>query len=147
LQQQHSVNDDKQNRLRGIEDYMTITVEWLIEGKVLLCTSDANLTIEDMATTDKVIYDYLQQATRPIHQVLDGRQTQIFPLHVRTMVDAIPNWKHPNAGWFVIINEKRDAGQFLTSLTAQVIGVRFRFVASVEEALVFLKKADPTLDH
>jgi hypothetical protein len=126
---------------------MTITVEWLIEGKVLICTSDENVTIEDMATTDKIIYGYLQQATRPIHQVLDVQQTQNFPLHVRTMIDATPTFKHPNAGWFVILSEKRDARQFVASLMAQIIGVRFRFAASMEQALVFLKKADPTLDH
>jgi hypothetical protein len=122
---------------------MSYTIDWLVPDHILKIVLPVRFDNAAIRPYDHELVAYLDQATQTLHLVVDVRsvdRTLVPSLRVLTHLKHVT---HPRLGWVVTIGMARTPFfGFLTSFMASLTGFHICDVASVEDALAFLKTVD-----
>jgi hypothetical protein len=122
---------------------MPYQISWYVDKRVLYQRYQGTLTATDIIAADHEATTYVDSGTPPVHIIADTSQVQKFPLNLSESTRLLSN-RAKGLGWVLVISRNR-ALNFVISVALQVRGVDIRFVASLDEALVFLAARDQTL--
>ncbi len=124
------------------------SVTWHIEGRIIYDCPTGVVTIESAQTSSYAVHRLLdsQPDTPPnsIHLILDMRQVEEIPRNLSSATQTLNYMRHPALGWTIMITENQIQRLF-SSVLAQMFRVRFKMVANLDEALLFLQRYDTTL--
>lgn len=125
------------------------SVTWHTEGRIIYDRPQGIITIEmAQAASDAVLALLNSQTSVPansIHLIIDMRQVQDFPRNLSSATQTLQYMRHPALGWTLMITENQ-VQRIFASVLAQVFRVRFKMVATLEEAVSFLRRYDTTLE-
>jgi hypothetical protein len=128
---------------------MAYQISWNQVGRIAQAEIRDSISVEELeAYGETLIQDYLEQGQSPVHIISDARGMTHFPTHLLKVKQLTEAWlKHPNIGWAIVIGKSNPMLNFLAAAVTQVIGVKYRMVATPEEALETLQKLDASLLH
>ena len=124
---------------------MGYTLQWLVEGHVVLITSGQYVSIDELAKLDQDLLACMNKAVCPlVHIIYD-----ISALELKPDLKAISKMRHPKdarKGWTCIIGDVSPIISFLITLASKIHKTRIKKVGSIEAAIEFLAQADPSID-
>jgi len=123
---------------------VSIGVTWLVEGHLLLLNSWGKVNAEELAAMDDRIETMLESSPVPLmHGIHDHSKAEQIPSAKDLM--KVKSGKHPRVGWLIIVGLDDKLMKFFVAATGQVLGLRLRFMSTIEEAFAFLQDMDSTL--
>ena len=123
---------------------MSVGVTWLVEGHLLLLNSWGKVNVNELDTMDIHIGEMLENSQVPlVHGIHDHSNAEQIPSAKDLM--KVKSGTHPRVGWLIIVGLDDKLMKFFVSATGQVLGLRLRFMKTLEEALTFLQDVDSTL--
>jgi hypothetical protein len=87
---------------------------------------------------------FLSQGEAPVHMIVDMRDLKTFPTNITKVHDMTQFMKSPSLGWVVVVGGS-SLTMFLVNVMSQVVKFRVAIRFTLEEAVEFLQKQDPTL--
>ncbi|MGJ3240874.1 MAG: hypothetical protein ACFE0Q_19355 [Anaerolineae bacterium] len=123
---------------------MGITVDWLVEQRVLHAYAYDELTIEALQNSSEKARSYIRSGTPLVHDIFDMRHMTKYPIRLKEILSVTSFLKEEKLGWFIIVADSPTI-RFLASVTVQFYGGRFRAFTDPEEAIAFLQDIDSTL--
>lgn len=128
---------------------MPITVEWLIEGRILqYCFRDLVTVDEIKAAADQGVVLIEQSPAPKVHSVHDvALLSDMHPLiEVKSLSDAVASaYSHPRLGWMVAHNLQCPSLRLVANIVARLFQARYQIFETRFEALDFLTRVDETL--
>lgn len=125
-------------------------VTWHTPGRILYDCPQGAITQEIAEASNDMILRLLNSQSNPplggIHLILDFQQATEIPRNLTNATQTLKYMRHPALGWTIMITENQIQRMF-ASVLAQIFRVRFKMVGSMEEALAFLYRQDPTLEE
>ncbi len=123
---------------------MPIKSTWMVKGHVIFAVSWGEVTPEEFAATEVPMQFFLNQAEADfLHLIVDHTLLEGLP-RFQEMIQR--SWgKHPRLGWVIFYGLDSSVLTFKSSVTAQLLKVRLRFVDTLADATTFLQQADNTL--
>lgn len=127
---------------------MPSIVEWYLEDHVLHVQVFGIVTVDDVNKTDFEILSYFDEQTNDsafIHILLDTAQI--------TEDVGIKEWiklkspRHERCGWVVEYGTPDKTMAFVGTIAAKIIGIHYKQVATLQDALDFLSKYVPVLNE
>lgn len=126
---------------------MPYTVDWMVEGRVVLDRLSGEVTMDDIAQTSERITDLMRQGKPPmVHLIVELTAVEKLPMgiHIGKINQYMMHTKEPNLGWSLVVT-KSIFLRFLASVATQVARGRYRAFDTFEEAVAFLADVDATL--
>jgi hypothetical protein len=123
---------------------MSITVQWYVEGRIVLIQARGIITPSEIRASREPLLAYLEQGIPPIHVIYDGRYAQLLQPKVVELRRAFSDTRLEGVGWEVLILHNsilRLVGRILF----QLMKADYTIVRTPEAALDFLKQQDETL--
>jgi hypothetical protein len=126
---------------------MTYEMSWTQEGRIAHAKIVDSISIQELEAYGQTLIDnYLERGQAPVHIISDARQMIHFPTNILKVKQLTQSWlKHPNMGWAIVVGKSNPMLNFLAAVVTQVISVKYRMVATPEEALAILRSFDPSL--
>jgi hypothetical protein len=125
---------------------MAFSVEWLVEGRVILASvsGDADAEMGDRVTN--ALVEFLDHGKSPqVHLVFDASALEKYLVSFVDTAKLTNRYiRHPLLGWFILISTNKIIN-FLGAAVMSTMKVRFRVVGSREEAIAFLREMDSTV--
>ena len=120
---------------------MSEQVSWLIPKRVILQRMPGAYNGEEAAAVFSTIRAYLDESDELlVHVLVDMTENTSMPMNIRDAQPLVKEiFSHPRIGWTVIYGMRNPAMRFLSSVVSQVSRVRFRNVATREEAIQHLE--------
>jgi hypothetical protein len=116
----------------------------LVDHHLVFITVWGKVTEAEVRLYDERITAFLNQNPLPkVHAIYDYGQSEI-QSSLRSL-STIRNGQHPKTGWSIFVGNPNQVLKFTVSVTAQVLGVRFRLVNTFVEAKTLIRELDPTL--
>lgn len=125
---------------------MSFTVQWLIEGQVLLIQNHRVLSLDEVHAQNDELFGYIDTARNNIHLIVDNRELKQVPRNVQQIELATQVLKHPSIGWVIEISSHSSMIQLLMTLLIRVMRVPYKRVTNYEDAIHFLRGEAPGLD-
>jgi hypothetical protein len=123
-----------------------ISIEWVLEQRVLFVRVEGHIIGEELIRLDDDVLTHMDQAgaTGPVHFVEDVRgMTNAPPLLVSLNLKLI---RDPRLGWSISIGAVQNPWIRLVYQSLVVAtGIHWRDASSLEQALEYLNRIDPTL--
>ena len=127
---------------------MPTKTEWYLEKRIILSQAHGKITLDEFTLTGKLLDEYRQEGTAPIHWILDAREVEKPILDLGLARKTFQILKHEDFGWTIVLVAKPNRLMtFLASTVAQTLGIRYRLLHEMDEALAFLRERDPTLNN
>jgi hypothetical protein len=132
---------------------MPYTIEWLIEGRVLLSTLTGVITQPELKDFIEDIQVYLQQAdpfgsqagTRPVHHISNSLQLERVDISLKSLQLLVSAYKLAGKiGWQLDVN-RHPINKMFANLATQFAHIQTRTFPTQDAAVQFLKDVDPTL--
>jgi hypothetical protein len=127
---------------------MPLETTWLIEGKVILAKLSGVATKHDVQvyvdTNNTLVTSEIAQS--PIHTIvyaLDIEKVSLKIGDIGTVLQFSPETAKLY-GWTMVVSENRLIA-FLTAITERLAGTQFKVVKTYEDALLTLKRLDPSI--
>jgi hypothetical protein len=80
--------------------------------------------------------------------LIDMRDVKELPVHVVQLKKANERtFRDPHIGWVVVVGSSNPMVRFLFSTLAQIAGIKFGMVNTLDEALTLLAKMDPSVSE
>ncbi|MBE2270608.1 MAG: hypothetical protein IAE80_20390 [Anaerolinea sp.] len=123
---------------------MPIKSTWLVKGHIIFAVSWGEVTPDEFAATEAPMQQFLNNAEADfLHVVVDHSLLESLPRFQQMIQRA---WgTHPRLGWVIFYGVQSSVLAFQSSMTAQLLKVRLRFVDTLADALTYLQQADNTL--
>jgi hypothetical protein len=122
---------------------MAYEISWLVEQRLILITFNGVLTQEDLFALSKDAFDMAEAGTAPVHSISDGTHMTATEVGIGDLKKVMGN-RSTKSGWSVTVTPGR-MDRFLASIANQLLGMKSRHFATLQEAIDFLKDIDPTL--
>lgn len=119
-------------------------VDWFIPDRCMRTYSWGLVTFDDFVGGAEAMQSLLSQGTTPIHLIADMRHVQAFPTNVIEIIRASELFKSPDWGWVIVVSNDQTV-RFLATAATQVWGARYQGFTTINTALNFLQRMDPTL--
>lgn len=117
-------------------------IGWLIENRVLQVQISGSYDLSVAAQTISQIKSVLDSATDPIHVVCDMTHVTSIPRNTIQKLGVIRY--HENLDWLIFVTTNHPLA-FAGQIGSRLLGVKYRAVNSIEDALATLQAIDPTL--
>jgi hypothetical protein len=128
---------------------MPYTVGWLLENKIILIVGSGIFTIQDAIGNTNAAAELAEQAAASGPVIVHAISNMLDVIKQPSIAEqfSIRNQLKiaPNRGWIIIVSKPNSLVRLITNMTIQLFNLRFRMVASMEEAVSTLQKLDPTL--
>ena len=123
---------------------MTYALSWHVEGQSVRITVNNSISIEEFDALGKeLLRDYLDASPTPLHVVADARQMFHFPITLHKIKQLSEPWlKHRRLNWFILVGDSNMMVTFIVTTMAQILGVHYCIVSSLEEADQSIHKID-----
>ena len=123
---------------------MPYNISWCEEKRVFCIELTGELTDEQWTSIVAIDTLHIEEGIAPIHVIIDVSELDSFPTNVRKTASYASHLRDPRLGWAVVVggNPLLD---FVASLLSQITGFKLTKSATVEDALIFLRKQDNTL--
>lgn len=117
---------------------------WHKPDKIVFSEVIGNFTEAELMEVSQQIRDeYLAKGIKPVHVICDARSITEYPRNVMMIRRASEIYlKHPSMGWVIFIGFDNPLVRFLSNAVAQISGVNFRHVGTLEDAEAILEKID-----
>ncbi|PJF21133.1 MAG: hypothetical protein CUN56_12645 [Phototrophicales bacterium] len=126
---------------------MPYDLSWYIEKRVMMIYLTGHITTEELYEMTDETRVLLEQGEGKVHALVDYSQAESIPRSLSTLVNEIKREKDPKQGITILIMPKTNKMmQFVANIMMQVIGLEFRQVQTMDEALNTLRRVDPTLE-
>jgi len=123
---------------------MPIENRWYAEPLIVLNRMYGELTAAELSQGDSInqtYYDHLPEGAL-LHFIVDMREVTHMPNDLRaTRTVSAPR---PNTGWIVLVTSD-PLHKMIASMISLVMHLRYKVVASLDEALDFLRQHDAAL--
>lgn len=123
---------------------MPYEVRWHTEKRILLVREYGVMTAEELRRMHEDVNRYVELGQPPVHIISDQRSLESFPQDLSTMRQLSEMRSQPNVGWRVNIVTGA-TGRLLTTTLTQLSARYLKAAHSVDEALGFIARVDPTL--
>jgi hypothetical protein len=124
---------------------MPSETRWLLEDRILFSHHSGVMSDEDIQKMDAETLAYLEASSAQlVHHIIDSRAITKAASIRQTMQVKAPY--HPRTGWVITIGASQNPlVRFLTALVTSATKLRYREVATFEDALALLQQLDTTL--
>ena len=123
----------------------SVHIGWLIENRVLQVQVSGSYDLTVAAPTVSQIKSMLDSTTEPIHVVCDMTHVTSIPRNIREPIQNLGVIRyHTNLGWLIFVTTNHPLA-FAAQIGSRLLGVQYRAVNSLEDALATLQSIDPTL--
>lgn len=126
---------------------MAYKTSWYLAGRVVYIQVHGDFSLEELeALSQEFVTRYAPEGQPPVHTVMDMREVGAYATRldkVKAASDAAMT--HPDMGWMIVVAKPNPVLKFVTSVTSQVSGKKFRMVNTPEDAIDSLRKLDVTL--
>lgn len=123
---------------------MPVETRWYVDKRIIYQRFYGAVTLEDFAFSVEQIGAFVEQGTPLIHAVADVLEVEKWP-PLMQLTRAARRAPYNGMGWTLIL-VKSPALRFVTGILVQLSMSNFRMVATLDEALHFLKERDYTLN-
>lgn len=126
---------------------MPYRIEWIVEKRVLLTTFSGKVTKAELCKFIEQIRDEIRSGQPLIYHIsdsLDLEKVEISLLALQQLIKSISTFSE--LSWQIDINYPRALNTMLAAFASQFAGVRTRTMTALDDAVVFLKEIDPTLE-
>jgi hypothetical protein len=126
---------------------MSYTFTWEVPNRVGCFDLGEVYSLEDATHLKVQMLEMLEQATQPLHIMIEIGKLKKFPMRMNSETWAMAEWmRHPQLGWLIVINnDTNPMAHFMVSAVGKAIGVKTRFVKSHEEARETILRIDLSL--
>lgn len=126
---------------------MIINTRWLVENRVIHCSIEGALNVEQLRAGSQQLVQKLEQSNKqPVHIFFDLSLVQSIPLQMGLIGEAVrPFMTHPNTGWIIAFGTQNGMIRMISSIVSQTFRARFRFYPQRDEAIHMLQSLDTTL--
>jgi hypothetical protein len=115
---------------------------WIVENRVMLTRLTGHITVEDMAVSARKGTAMIESGVAPVYSLVDASQIEHFPLKLNELKTVSEQGSSDKLGWIIIYGIPNRLLSFLATTFVQVIGKRYRVVATQEEALEFVAQQE-----
>lgn len=125
----------------------TYGASWLVDKRVCLIEISGELDDQRVIEFNTHIRDeYLEKGEAPVHIIMDAQNLVNYPRNVTTLRKASAiSTQHPNTGWVCLVGFDNSMLRFLGSAIAQLLGLKFKQMNTLEEAVAVLRSVDSSL--
>jgi hypothetical protein len=130
---------------------MPYEISWIRQERVFCIRFSGTITLEEFEAASRAgLGIFLDSAADRVHELIDCTKISRFPTNL-TRIYAIfsaKDWQEGRrkVGWVVFFGINSPVMRFVASAVCRMMVIRFRIVATQEDALAFLKEQDETLD-
>ena len=127
---------------------MTIEIDWLIPGRIVLHRFSGIVTLEDTTQASLEGPELASKGQPPVHMFVDLATVTHFPLSVRQLEIAIRHNPHlDRLGWVVILVPHNPVLRFVATILTQIRYSKLRFLIVEDRAqgMCSFLKHDPSL--
>ncbi len=125
---------------------ISYSIDWVINKRVLYSRVWGVQTQEHIEQSDEDMKQFLEEGTPLIHLIMDARELESMPKSLGNIQSTISAITDPAYGWVVAIETKNPVTKFMGLMVAKLFRLRFRRVATIEDAIQFLSEMDNTLN-
>lgn len=126
---------------------MGYIMEWQVSERIIHVRMWGIMSTEDVKSFNLQALELLNECTRKVHILIDIDSVDRPPMKIETLHDALQFGRHPSLGYVISYGGGRAIVRFVASLLAQMAGVRYRHVSSLEVAMDYLLIQDNSLNH
>jgi hypothetical protein len=124
---------------------MPYRFEWYVEGRVILEEAYGNVTIEELVRFNaEVTTLIIEKGIPPVHVIVDLTRVEKYPSSLREVMSTMRQKAPEKVGWMLIVTEN-PIMRFVASMVFQLVRLRLRTFATMEQAKGFLAEIDETL--
>jgi hypothetical protein len=126
---------------------MSITLEWILERRVVRITYSEVITFDALADASKQLQNYTNQSDGYLMYCLcDVGEVTKVQLNLKAVIDATQFLANrPRFGWTVLYHMRNPKVRLIADAVLRFFKVHYRIVDTEAEALAFLNAVDPTL--
>jgi len=117
---------------------MPVENSWLIKDRVMLTRLYGHISVEDMVRNAREGTAMIESGVAPVYSLVDASGIDQFPLRLNEMKSISEQGSSDKLGWIVIYGIPNRFISFLATTFVQVIGKRYKVVATFDEALAFV---------
>lgn len=123
----------------------SVHIGWLVENRVLQVQVSGSYDLSVAAQTISQIKSMLDSAIDPVHVVCDMTHVTSIPRNIREPIQKLGVIRyHANLDWLIFVTTNHPLA-FAAQIGSRLLGVQYRAVNSMADALVTLQSIDPTL--
>jgi len=123
---------------------MPVRILWYFPDYVVNAQMWGEFTFEELSIGSQETAELIRKGQAPVHDIIDMRYIEKYPLDVKQIFNATPVFREPNLGWVLLISDDRVV-RFLTHMVLQLHKTRVRYCSTPAEALAFLREIDERL--
>ncbi len=123
---------------------MPYEIKWYQEKRVIYDRLYGDHDFQSAVEGSDAASDLLSQGETPVHMIVDMRELKTFPTNMTKVHSMTAFMKSPALGWVVVVGGT-SLTSFLVNVMSQIVKFRVANRHTVEEAIEFLNKQDPTL--
>ncbi len=120
-------------------------ISWSQENRIIFLRLTGTLDLESGTRASEAANDYINRGIAPVHLVVDMAELKGFPTNITKVNQMNQYLKNPARGWVVVIGGST-LSNFVVNVISQVIKFPVTQRPTLNDALEFLKKNDPTLE-
>lgn len=126
---------------------MTMNIRWLVEKRVIYCSFEGTLSVEQLRASSQQIIERLSQSEQKlVHILFDLSMVEGIPLQMGLIGESVrPFMTHPSTGWIIAFGTQNGMIRMISSIVSQTFRARFRFYRQRDEAIQMLQSLDTTL--
>lgn len=122
---------------------------WHIENRVILARVFGEVTEDDLREGDTAIQQLMAESpAERVHIIFDATGVQRLAITVVQARNKLHYLQDPRLGWIVVFGLHgimEVTVQFIAGIISRVTGMQLRFVSSMADARLFLKRVDVSL--
>lgn len=123
---------------------MSSQSEWLVPERVIFARAHGVMTVNDVIELIEPIKRMLVEYPAPIHVLLDVSQVEQFPTNIVQLSRLVDARLATQSGWVFFVC-RQNTTRFVVSVLAQLSSTKLSHFDTLQEALDFLDKSEPSL--
>lgn len=125
-------------------------LEWLVNGQIVFVRFPREASVENIRLAYDLSAQYVDASTHSqVHFLHDWTQVEVYPRKLsevrRAMRARVQD--HHKIGWVVMYSHHGALLRMMADIAFQFFRIRFRMFPTRQDALDFLRRVDPTLNH
>jgi hypothetical protein len=115
---------------------------WIVDNRVMLTRLMGHITIEDMIASARKGTAMIESGIAPVYSFVDASQIEHFPLKLNELKSISEEGSSDKLSWIIIYGIPNRLLSFLATTFVQIIGKRYKVVATQDEALAFVAQQE-----
>jgi hypothetical protein len=124
---------------------MAHRIYWQIEKRLIMLIYEGEVDNVEMEIVNQELESFLAQGEKPVHLISDDIRTTKLNTNLNSIIKTFTVLRQPGWGYLVTVGTSIRTRFFFNTLKV-LLNMNMVLFASIEEALVTLKKLDSTLN-